>query len=299
MLSRFVDFLRYDRNYSTNTVVGYERDVSSFFSYLGEGESVESLYAAVRPRDVRLYVSELMGGGYAARSINRALSSLRLFFRFLQQMGFREDNPTSGVPRVKESKRLPTFLRTSETERLFDRKNFPEGWQGQRDWVLLLLIYTLGLRRSEVVALRWCDFDRHQRVLRVRGKGDKDRVLPVTSELLDSLSAYRMMAEGEFGITVADEDVVLLTDSGAAASGGFIYRTVRRYLSLVTTSTYRGPHVLRHTFATHMLEGGADIVSIKDLLGHASLSTTQVYTHTDAEMLKSAYMKAHPRALDS
>jgi len=253
------------------------------------------LCAQVTRRDVRIWVASLMRKGHAATTAKRRLSGLQNFFRFLERRGVVQSNPIAGVARPAAKRRLPTSLREEEVERLFGEVQFPEGWEGIRDRVLLLTLYELGLRRSEASALRWSDYDRATGTVRVRGKGDRDRVLPVLHELGQTLDALADAERAEFGRL---GNWVFRTESGEALTGGKIYGLVRGYLGLVTSSLHRGPHVLRHTFATHLLNGGADIVSIRDLLGHKSLQTTQIYTHTDIEMLKRAYQSAHPHAGD-
>ena len=296
LLGRYADYLRYERNYSPRTVEGYCGDVEFFFTELYPEKPIDAeLCAQVSRRDVRIWVASLMRKGLAATTAKRRLSGLQNFFRFLERRGVVQSNPIAGVARPAAKRRLPTSLREEEVERLFGEVQFPEGWEGVRDRVLLLSLYELGLRRSEASALRWSDYDRATGTVRVHGKGDRDRVLPVLRErglALEELASAERDTFGRVG------NWVFRTASGEALTGAKIYELVRGYLGLVTSSLHRGPHVLRHTFATHLLNGGADIVSIRDLLGHKSLQTTQIYTHTDIEMLKRAYKSAHPHAAE-
>lgn len=296
IMESYRDYLRYERNYSERTVEAYVADVEGFFAECYPGEDIGAVAAGVTLRDVRLYLGSEMEKGRSARTVSRRLSSLRSFFAHQQLRGLRADNPVSGVVRPRAPKRLPSYLREQEAVRLFDRELYEEGWPGERSRTLLLAIYALGLRRAEVIALRWGDFDLSHGLLRVRGKGDKDRVLPVTDELIHELAAYRVATEAEFARTLGPGDAVFLHTNGEPINDHQVYAIASRYIGLVSTSRERGPHVLRHSFATHMLEGGADIVSIKELLGHSSLMTTQVYTHTDAALLKRVYKSAHPHA---
>lgn len=294
-LQRFVDYMQYERRYSEHTVQGYLEDVEYFFEAKFPGKSLDEAVQLTGRGEVREWMADMVQQGQAEATVNRRISGLRYFFRYLQREGLVLHNPTTGLARLRLPKRLPVYLRQAEAERLFDEVNYGAGWQGHRDRLLLLLLYTLGLRRSEAAALSWRDFSKGFTSVRVRGKGNKDRVLPVTDELARQLEAYGREVAEEFG-DGALRGVVFLSDRGEALGVARIYQKVREFLGQVTTQKYRGPHVLRHSFATHMLEDGADILSIKELLGHSSLSSTQVYTHVDAETMRAAYVKAHPHA---
>jgi len=294
-LRRFEMYLRFERRYSDYTVTGYVGDVSSFHAYQNSGERECGDIALTSRECVREWLADMTRSGLAVTTINRRLEGVRYFFRYLQREGAVQQNPTCGISRLREPRRLPSYLRKDEAERLFENVDYGEGWRGVRDRFLLLLLYSLGLRRSEAAELRWQDFSKGYTSVRVRGKGDKDRVLPLTDELTRLACEYGVAVESEFG-GASRRGYVFLSDEGGALGVNRIYRAVRSYLGCVTTLAYRGPHVLRHSFATHMLEDGADILSIKELLGHASLSSTQVYTHVDAETMRSVYVKAHPRA---
>lgn len=294
-LQRFVDYMQYERRYSEHTVQGYREDVVYFFEAKFPEMPLDEAVQLTERGDVREWMADMVQQGQAVATVNRRVSGLRYFFRYLQREGVVPRNPTTGLARLRVPKRLPVHLRQAEAERLFDEVNYGEGWQGRRDRLLLLLLYTLGLRRSEAAELSWRDFSKGFTTVRVRGKGNKDRVLPVTDELSRQLEAYGREVAAEFGAGALRGEV-FLSDQGEALGVARIYQKVREYLGLVTTQKYRGPHVLRHSFATHMLEDGADILSIKELLGHSSLSSTQVYTHVDAETMRAAYARAHPHA---
>lgn len=297
-LAQFCDYMLYERCYSAHTVRGYARDVTSFFASQFPGLPLGEAVLLASRDNVREWLAEMLADGRATTTANRRLAGLRFFFRYMQREGVVSHNPASGLTRLREPRRLPTYLRQEEAERLFSEVDYGDGWQGRRDRLLLLLLYTLGLRRSEAAELRWGDFSRGFSSVRVRGKGDKDRVLPVTEELAEQLASYGRLVSAALGTSVFRGVVFLSDDGGEALGDARIYQKVKDYLGRVTTQAYRGPHVLRHSFATHMLEDGADILSIKELLGHSSLSSTQVYTHVDAEAMRAAYMKAHPHARD-
>lgn len=291
-LGRFETYLRYERRYSEHTVAAYVTDVREFFSSLPMGE-VE--FSALSRSDVAEWMSSRIAQGCKPTTVNRGLSALRYYFRFLRREGLIVDDPTYHAQSLRVPKRLPTVLTEKETAHLFDQVVYPEGWQGQRDRLILLLLYTLGVRRSELLTLTWGDFSSGYREVRVLGKGRKERLLPVLPEASELLSSYRAAVYGEFTALPRDGHVIL-DDHGQPMKVARLYRLVRDYLGQVTTQSYRGPHVLRHSFATHMLEEGADILTIKRLLGHSSLRSTQVYTHVDASLLRKEYQQAHPHA---
>lgn len=295
LLTSYVDFLRYERRYSEHTVAAYRLDVEHFFQMQRPGVAISSCVETITRDDVREWVSQQVESDCEPRSINRRLAGVRYFFRYLRQQGILTHDPSHGVMRVRVSKRLPSVLQPREAERLLEESNFPTGWEGTRDRLLLLMLYTLGLRRGEAAGLQWSDLSSGYTQLRVRGKGDKDRTLPVLREVSHTLALYLQQVRAAFGSGV-ESGALFLSSSGAPLSGRQIYDIVHHYISLVTTQQHRGPHVLRHSFATHMLAGGADIVSIKELLGHSSLDTTQIYTHVDPETLRAAYWRAHPHA---
>lgn len=294
-LQRFVDYMQYERHYSRHTVEGYREDTTTFFAAQFPGVPIDEAMQLAGRGDVREWMAGMVSQGQAVATVNRRVSGLRYFYRYAQREGVAQHDPTSGLTRLRVPKRLPVYLRQEEAERLFAEVDYGDGWPGRRDRLLLLMLYTLGLRRGEAAELRWRDFSKGFTTVRVHGKGDKDRMLPVTEELSRLLEGYQRDVVAEFGGAVL-RGVVFLSDEGDELGVARIYQKARRYLGAVTTQKYRGPHVLRHSFATHMLEDGADILSIKELLGHSSLSSTQVYTHVDAETMRAAYVKAHPHA---
>lgn len=291
-VGRFEAYLRYERRYSEHTVVAYVTDVREFFSTLRDDGSMSS---TVLRGDVVEWMSERVARGCKPTTVNRGLSALRYYFRFLRREGFQEDDPTYHVQSLRVPERLPTVLTEAEAARLFDQVTYPAGWLGLRDRLILLLLYTLGVRRSELLALAWRDFSTGYQQVRILGKGRKERFLPVLPEAAQLLGRYREATRVEFAAQSWDAPVIL-DDQGAPMEVPQLYRLVRDYLGQVTTMRYRGPHVLRHSFATHMLQEGADILTIQRLLGHSSLHSTQVYTHVDASLLRREYQQAHPHA---
>ena len=242
---------------------------------------------------VRAWMVALLDKGLTERTINRKFSALKSFFKFLKRSGALVQDPMKKVVAPKVRKRLPSFLRESQTSLLFGKVAFPEGFEGVRDRLVLELLYQTGLRRSELIRLKDEDVDRSASWIKVKGKGGKTRLMPVSGALLQLIDHYKViLSKMEFEKT----QVLLVTNNGAKMYPKFVYNLVRRYLGQVTTSDKKSPHVLRHTFATHLANNGADLNAIKELLGHSSLAATQVYTHNTIEKLKAVYQQAHPKA---
>ncbi|RMG69231.1 MAG: hypothetical protein D6722_10845, partial [Bacteroidetes bacterium] len=227
------------------------------------------------------------------RSLARKLSAAKTYFRFLQQRGLLDNNPAATVTVPRYDKPLPAFLKESEAEALLDGKHFPAGFEGARDRLMLELLYGCGLRRAELISLRLADLDRYGRTLTVTGKGNKTRRLPYGQHVATALDTYLEAAQAE---DVSLDQALLVRPNGAPLYPKLVYRLVRQYVGQVASLAHRGPHVLRHSYATHLLDRGADLNAIKELLGHSSLAATQVYTHNSISKLKRVHNQAHPRA---
>lgn len=237
---------------------------------------------------------ELMETGHTARTTNRKISSLKTYFRYLLKEGVVTVNPLNKVLTPKLEKRLPVFVNNKQMDHLLDDIEFGDDFSGFRNQVIIETFYSTGARLSELINLKVTDVDVAQRTMRVLGKRNKERIIPLNPAYCDLLDNYLKARDDEFP---GDRSGwVFLTDKGNKAYSRMVYRIVNRFLSMVTTSDKKSPHVLRHTFATHMLNQGADLNAIKELLGHANLSATEVYTHNTFEKLKSVYKQAHPRA---
>ncbi len=292
----FIDYLRYERNYSRKTTECYQADLEAFKQFYEEIDS--TLSWAEMPADViRQWVVEMMDKGNAATSVRRRLSSLRSFYKFLLRRGLVTKDPVHNMPGPKAEKKLPSFVREAEMDRLFDGDFFSDDYPGCRDRMILLTFYSTGIRLSELVGLSEQDIDLDQMQLKVTGKRNKQRIIPYGDEYGDSLRNY--LAERDvFAKQKASQDKALFLDerSGQRIRPAKVRGIVKKYLSMVTTLQRNSPHVLRHTFATAMLNHQADLQSVKELLGHESLSTTEIYTHTTFEQLKEMYNQAHPRA---
>ena len=295
-INDFIDYLRYERNYSRKTTEEYQADLEAFKRFY---EAIDNdLDWAEMPADIiRQWVVEMMDRGNAATSVRRRLSSLRSFYKFLLRRNLVTRDPVHNLSGPKVEKRLPAYVRETEMDRLFDGDFFSEDYEGFRDRMILLTFYSTGIRLSELVGLNDKDVDLDQMQLKVTGKRNKQRIIPYGDEYGDSLRQY--LAERDaFAKQFASTDTCLFLDekSGQRMTPIKVRNIVKKYLSMVTTQQRNSPHVLRHTFATAMLNHQADLQSVKELLGHESLSTTEIYTHTTFEQLKEMYNQAHPRA---
>ena len=292
MINLFLNYLRYERNASAQTVQTYEEALEEFESYLNFKDN--GLSPATADTDlIRDWMESLMDKGNTASTINKKLSALRSFYRFALKRNLVEHDPAHCVTGPKKSKPLPQFLREGEMDRLLDGLEWNDTFRDVRARTRLLLFYEAGLRRSELVGLNDEDIDFTTSQLKVTGKRNKQRIIPFGEELATELHHYMTVRDAELG---SGHGALFLSDKGLRISGSQVYEIVRKYLSAVTSLKKRSPHVLRHTFATAMLNNGAGLEGIKNLLGHESVSTTEIYTHTTFEQLKRVYKEAHPRA---
>lgn len=290
----FLTYLRTEKRFSVHTVDAYRRDLGDLTSFLGLSYEVHSPDQVTRTM-IRTWVAGLMSAGLKETTVHRRLSAASAWFRFLQKEGQIAQNPARGVPRPKLPKRLPTFIEERGTEAFYQ---FPlsddESYAAHRDVLMIQLFYETGMRLSELIGLRDRDIDRSGRQLRVTGKRNKTRLIPVSPDMLQNMDRLAALRNSHF--TDTQEDSFFVTDKGKKMTRSFVYPRVKKYLSTVTTQRKRSPHVLRHTFATHMLNRGAELNVIKEMLGHSSLAATQIYTHLGVEKLKSIHGKAHPRS---
>lgn len=285
MLESFTNYLRWERRRSEATVTAYSSDVAQWLLYAEHALGMPKAQGATRAH-VRSWVSELVQTGSNARTVNRKLSALRTFYHWLKATDPTVSNPAEGVPLLRTPSRIVRALSAPEVEALLDQSAFTDDAVGRRDQFLLLTLYATGLRRSELLQLTYAQV--HGSTLRVRGKGNKERELPLLPEWTEALARHR--AEWQ-----PVSELIFCTPKGKKLDPRSVYSVVKSYLQRASTVDSLGPHALRHTFATHLLDMGADLTVIRELLGHSNLSATQVYTHASVEQLKSVYQRAHPR----
>ena len=291
-IDTFLKYLRFERNYSEKTIVSYRIDLEEFEDYLKKVDAEKNLVTADADL-VRSWMVYLMEEGRSVATVNRKLSSLRSFYRFLLRRRIVDLDPMLKVVGPKKQKTLPSFLRVQEMDRLLDECSVNEGFEGVRDRLILEMFYATGMRLSELIGLSDADVDLSAKLLKVTGKRNKQRLIPFGEELwMDLLGYIKLRNE-----TLPDrDDALFVRKDGKRMYPELVYKIVRRNLSKVATLKKRSPHVLRHTFATAMLNGSAELQAVKELLGHESLATTEIYTHTTFEELKKVYEQAHPRA---
>ena len=291
-IDTFLKYLRFERNYSEKTIVSYRIDLEEFEDYLKKVDAEKNLVTADADL-VRSWMVYLMEKGRSVATVNRKLSSLRSFYRFLLRRRVVDLDPMLKVVGPKKQKTLPSFLRVQEMDRLLDECSVNEGFEGVRDRLILEMFYATGMRLSELIGLSDADVNLSAKLLKVTGKRNKQRLIPFGEELwMDLLGYIKLRNE-----TLPDrDDALFVRKDGKRMYPELVYKIVKRNLSKVVSLKKRSPHVLRHTFATAMLNDNAELQSVKELLGHESLVTTEVYTHTTFEELKKVYEQAHPRA---
>lgn len=292
LIEAFLDYLRLEKNYSERTVVCYGIDLAKFEEFFRSVDE-ELDFTTVEAGVVRAWVISLMENGYTSTSVNRKLSSLRSFYRFLLRRKWVEADPMLKVVGPKNKKPLPAFLKESDMDRLLDEVPFSGNFSGRRDKMVIEMFYATGMRLSELIGLDDADVDFSSSLIKVTGKRNKQRLIPFGEELRVSMLEYIKVRNKAFPEGV---EAFFVKEDGKRLYAAKVYNLVKRNLSKVVTLKKRSPHVLRHTFATSMLNHQAELGAVKELLGHESLTTTEVYTHTTFEELKKVYEQAHPRA---
>lgn len=290
----FLNYLRNERRYSVHTVTAYGKDLRQFSTFVSHHYGYTAIEKIKRSM-VRSWLAHLMEADYAATAIRRKLAAVKAYFKFLQERGYLSVNPTLKIPTPKLPRRLPATVLAKDLEKLFAQLSRSEDdFNTLRDHLVLALLYHTGMRRSELIDLRDADISAEKRQLLVRGKGNKERVLPYGQVLADLMDRYVFRREQEY--PQRGHDCLLVTNKGKPLYPKWVYNTVTRYLGMVTTVEKKSPHVLRHSFATHLMDNGADLNAVKAILGHANLAATQVYTHGSVERLRAVYEQAHPAA---
>lgn len=290
-INSFINYIQYEKRYTTHTITAYQNDLSQFSTFLKGQYDVEDEQEVERIF-VRSWVVELIEKGLQPNSIHRKLSSVKAYFKFLQEKGVISKNPIQEIPSPKPVKAKPNYVSEVQLENLLDNIDFGEGFKGKRDRLIVDFLYSTGIRREELITIQLNQLDLGALKVTIQGKGNKERIIPISEALANLIRAY--LEERLTVVPVSNH--LFLTIKGKEMYPKAVYNVVTKYLSHVTTADKKGPHTLRHSFATHLRSNGAELRAIQELLGHSSLASTQVYTHTSLEKLKSAYLQAHPKA---
>lgn len=293
MRETFLKYLQYEKRYSKHTISSYDSDLNQLEVFI-QSNFPESDLSSATHAVIRNWIVSMVDQGLDARSINRKIACLRSYYKFLLKREYIEKDPTQKIRILKTSKKLPQFVHENDIAKLLDQFEFTDDFSGSRDRLILELLYGTGIRLSELISLKTADINFSNRTLKVLGKRNKERIIPFSVSLERVMEQYLAKKNSEALANEGGE--LLVTDNGEACYPMVIYRTVKKYLNLFTTIEKRSPHVLRHTFATHLLNKGAELNAVKDLLGHTSLAATQVYTHNSLDKLKKVFDQAHPKA---
>ncbi len=288
----FLEYLQFQKRYSKHTILSYETDLNAFALFIDKEFGCIEI-PAIKTTYIRTWLASLKESEMSSRSLNRKISSLRSFFKYLLKNDIVNVNPVTSVISPKMPKRLPQFVSEKGTNTLFTSIKFSEGFKGLTEKLILQVLYATGMRKAELIALKEYSIDRMNASIKVLGKGNKERIIPVNISLIKDLKYY---SEEKKRLFARNENMVLfVNEKGEEFDPKTVYNIVKKYLSKVTTIEKKSPHVLRHSFATHLMNNGADLNAVKELLGHSSLAATQIYTHNTIEKLKDIYKKAHPK----
>jgi integrase/recombinase XerC len=291
-LEAFLNYLRFEKRYSLHTISSYQSDLLFFLEF------TQNLFETQKPQDfssamVRSWLASMKEKGDSARSINRRISSLKSFFRYLLRQKIIEVSPMTSIVSPKIKKRLPAFVEQKDLHVLFQHVEFPAGWEGILHRTILVYFYGTGMRLSELIGLKDKQVDLSKYQVKILGKGNKERILPFGPGMKEQTLIYRENRKLYFE---TEADLFFVNVKGCPLSARYVQLTIKKYLSMTTTIDKKSPHILRHSFATHLMNNGAELNAVKELLGHSSLAATQVYTHNTIEKLKDIYKKAHPKA---
>ena len=293
LIDKFIDYLTLEKSYSHNTINAYYKDLKDFENFSKskfDNINIEDSNYSI----IRSWIVELVNTGVSNRTVNRKVSSLKSFFKFLIKTDLIESSPLEGHIPLKQKKKIQVPFSKEEISSLLDSDYFPDSYKGLLQKTIISFFYFTGVRRVELIELKESNLDLKSGVIKVLGKRNKERVIPLLPKIKNLLEEY--ISERNNIITKPEDDLVFLSNKGFKLSEKYVYRTVSEYFKLVSSKTKKAPHILRHSFATHLINEGADINSVKELLGHASLSATQIYSHTSMEKIKKVFQKTHPRA---
>jgi integrase/recombinase XerC len=294
VLEAFLNYLRFEKRYSHHTISSYQSDLAFFFGF------TQQLFETQKPQEIssamiRSWLASMKEKGDSSRSINRRISTLKSFFRYLLRHQIISASPMTTIVSPKVKKRLPVFVEQKDLHTLFQHVEFPEGWEGILHRTIFMFFYATGMRLSELVQLKDKQVDYSKSQIKILGKGNKERIVPFGPGMREQVEIYRQN-RNSFMVSVDGEQRFFISQKGHSLSPRYVQLTIKKYLSLITTVEKKSPHVLRHSFATHLMNNGAELNAVKELLGHSSLAATQIYTHNTIEKLKDVYRKAHPKA---
>jgi integrase/recombinase XerC len=287
----FIDYLKFEKRYSAHTIRAYSDDLDQFFVFL-ETSYGPTVLSAISTPLIRSWLASLKEGQMTSKSINRKISSLKSFFKYQLMRGLVDKSPMAAIISPKSGKRLPVYVEEKDMQSLMDHLEFPDSWQGMTDRLIIRLFYCTGVRLSELISFKNSQLDIPSASMRVIGKGNKERMIPLSHSLTEEMSRY-LDEKKRSGRDLSPRFFVNALGKGLYVK--YAYLAVKKYLSQVTTLNKKSPHVLRHSFATHLMNHGADLNSVKELLGHSSLAATQLYTHNSIEKLREVHKKNHPR----
>lgn len=295
MVDKFLNYLKQEKRYSQHTCIAYRNDLENFFDY------IENTFQTRREKEInhimiRAWLSLLIENGNKTTSVNRKISALKSYFKFLLKNSLIETNPMDKIISPKNPKKISNYVDEDKINKMLDEGEFDDDYTNYRNFLILEILYQTGMRLSELINIKIRDIDFIDNNIKVLGKRNKERIIPINKYLTEKINFYLQLLEKEDIKNKEAENYLFLTKKGKKIYAKFVYRIVNYYLSKICTNTKKSPHVLRHTFATHMLNNGADINAIKEILGHANLAATQVYTHNSINRLKQIYKQAHPRA---
>ncbi len=293
LVERFAKYLGHEKRYSSHTISAYRNDLAQFSAFLEQHYELKDPAKATHQM-IRSWIVHLIENNISARTVNRKVTTLKSFFRFLKREGHISTNPMNRVTPPRTSGRLPVFIEQENMKALFDEVGFDNDFEGRRDRLIMSIFYMTGIRLAELIEIKMNDIDLDGGMIKVTGKRNKQRYIPLLSSLEQELETY--LSKRAEQADMSEQNYLFITKKGKKIYPRLVYRIVNKYLGMVTTSGKKSPHVLRHTFATHMLNNGADLNVIKEILGHSNLAATQVYTHNTIEKLKTIYNQAHPRA---
>ena len=291
MIESFLKYLRFEKRYSQHTLLAYENDLAQFSDFGQKNLDLIAIDQATH-LEVRAWVVFMVDQGISNRSVNRKIASIRAYFKFLLRREAISVDPTRKIKSLKLSRKLPSFVKEDDMLKVLDQVEFTDDFYGKRDQLVMELLYGTGIRLSELIELTYDSIDFIQGSIKVLGKRNKERIIPMAGRTTELIKTYQKKQTETYNTAT----YLVVTDSGEKAYPMLIYRIVKKYLNLFVTIDKKSPHVLRHTYATHLLNKGADLNAVKDLLGHASLAATQVYTHNSIEKLKNVFDQAHPKA---